>query len=384
MTKVKKFISKHRIALAAFAVVLLVVLVAASFYFVKSSGSTMNKGGHSAHQTAVSSNAADNQPLLIVDIPLEKQQEIGVQFAAATLRALDYPIRSVARVSIDENTLSIISTRYAGFVEKLYTAETGQYVAAGQRVADIYSPDVYTAEREYLNLLKNPASGTDSGLLAVARERLSLLGVDETTIVALEKSGQVSRNVAVMAPSAGYIVQRQVLPGSQVQAGPPLLTIADLSHVWVIADIYEQDMALVHTGQRVTLAFDSMPNTAITTNIEYVYPMLDATTRTAKVRMTIDNVGGAFKPQLYGAVVINVGLRSTLTIPENAVINTGTRKLVYVDAGQGHLKQRVITTGYSAAGWVQVSSGLKVGERVVVAGNFLVDSEARLRGEVLE
>ena len=280
----------------------------------------------------------------------------------------------------------IISTRYSGFVEQLFAAETGQYISAGQSIAAVYSPELVAAQNEFVNLLNNPVttSGADNAgsLLAAAREKLNLLGVDNGAIATLEKTRTVSKTVTVSSPAAGYVMQRQVLPGSQVVAGQPLLTVADLSSVWVIADIYEQDLALISAGQSVVLTFDAWPNAKINTKIDYIYPMLDPTTRTAKARMTISNDGNRFKPSMYGAVAIAVHLADSITVPENAVLNTGSRKLVYIDMGEGKLKQRQVTTGYSTGGYVQITSGLRSGERVVTAANFLVDAETRLHGEV--
>lgn len=370
--------------------IMLVFVLALAIYLTVNTGSHSRTGNeHAGHTGAVTGAPATmtDQPLLVVDIPLEKQQQIGVKYAAAARRALDYPLRAVARVSVNENSLFIISTRYSGFVEQLFAAETGQYITAGQGIAAIYSPDLLAAQTEYVNILKTTSTASGDAaqttdLLAAARDRISLLGVDNSFINNLERTGQPSRTITVTAPAGGYIMQRQVLPGSQVLAGQPLLTMADLSTVWVIADIYEQDLALVHTGQPVSLSFEAWPDTRITTTIDYIYPMLDAQTRTAKVRLTVANSSGKLKPQMYGAVSVFVRLPETLSIPEDAVLNTGSRKIVYVDLGEGRLRQRVVTTGYSAGGYVQITAGLAENERVATAANFLIDSETRLRGEV--
>ena len=374
-----KFTRKNIIVLIICLVVIAAGVITGSILNMNNHNPTATS--HAGHQqaAAASSAVAGEQPLLIVDIPREKQQQIGVQYAAATSRALDYPLRSVARVSVDEQSLFIVSTRYSGFVEQLFAAETGQYLAAGQPVAAIYSPELLAAQSEYVTVLKNPAV---ADLRAAARERLSLLGVDDAFINNLERSLQPTRTVTVTSPHSGYVMQRQVLPGSQVQAGQPLLTVADLSRVWVIADIYEQDLALIQAGQPVSLTFAAWPDTRINSKIDYIYPLLDAQTRTAKVRMTVANPDNKFKPQMYGAITINIGLPAALTVPEAAVLNTGNRKIVYVDLGNGRLQQRVVTTGYSANGYSQITSGLTAGERVSTAANFLIDSETRLHGEV--
>ncbi|MEI6286733.1 MAG: efflux RND transporter periplasmic adaptor subunit [Bacillota bacterium] len=366
-----------------FVLIITAVIVAAGIItgIVLSMNKHVSPSTTTNHQPLTTGSTAQTteQPLLIVDIPLEKQQQIGVTYAAATSRALDYPLRSVARVSIDEQSLFIVSTRYSGFVEQLFAAETGQYIAAGQPVAAIYSPELLAAQNEYITVLSNPAV---ANLRTAARERLSLLGVDDAFINNLEHTQQAQRTVTVTSPSGGYVMQRQVLPGSQVLAGQPILTVADLSRVWVIADIYEQDLALVHAGQPVSLTFSAFPDTKINSKIDYIYPMLDAQTRTAKVRMTVANPDGKFKPQMYGAITINISLAAALTVPDSAVLNTGNRKIVYVDLGDGKLQQRLVTTGYSANGYSQITSGLKVNERVTTAANFLIDAETRLHGEV--
>ena len=304
-------------------------------------------------------------------------------------------VRTVGRVSYDESKLATINTRFDGYIEKLYVNTTGQFVRKGQAVAEIYSPELLSTQLEFINLLKwrssnrtNTVNNDDiSGMLysdaanivGAAKQRLRLFGITENQINEVEATGQPKRTLTIYSPVSGYVIQKQALLGTRVQPGQALFDIANLSTVWILADIYEQDLPLIREGQKATINFPYYPGKTFVSEINYVYPTLDNTTRTAKVRLTIPNMMGIFKPQMYSDIEISIGLGSQLAVPESAVINTGKKQIVYVDKGNGNFQQRVVKTGQRANGMIQILSGITAGEVVSTSANFLIDSEARLK-----
>lgn len=332
-----------------------------------------------------------------INIPYDKQQMIGVQTGTAYVSSMIKQIRTVGRVSYDEKKLATINTKFDGYIEKLYVNATGEYVKRGQPVAEIYSPELLSTQMEFINLLRwrnkdevttktygddiSTMLTTDAGnIVEAAKQRLRLFGITDEQINEVERTGQPKRTLTIYSPAKGYVIQRQALQGTRVQPGQALFDVADLSTVWILADIYEQDLPLIHQGQKATISFPYYPGKTFVAAINYVYPTLDNTTRTAKVRFTIPNSRGIFKPQMYSDMQISIGLGDRLAVPESAIINTGTRQIVYVDMGNGNFQQRQIKTGLRADGMVQILSGLKAGEVVSTSANFLIDSEAKLKG----
>jgi len=331
-------------------------------------------------------------PLPSINIPYDKQQMIGVQTGTASVSSMIKLIRTVGRVSYDEKKLATINTRFDGYIEKLYVSTTGEYVRKGQPIAEIYSPELLSTQMEFVNLLKwkNIPSNNDeistmlvkdaANVVEAAKQRLKLFGISDAQIKEVERTGQPKRTLTIYSPSKGFIIQRQALQGTRVEPGQALFDVADLSTVWILADIYEQDLPLIREGQKATISFPYYPDKTFVSSISYVYPTLDNITRTAKVRFTIPNEKGIFKPQMYSDVDISIGLGSQLAVPESAVINTGTKEIVYVDKGNGDFQQRPVKTGLRANNMIQILSGLNAGEVVATSANFLIDSEARLRG----
>lgn len=336
------------------------------------------------------------QTLPTINIPYDKQQMIGVQTGIASVSPMIKLIRTVGRVAYNEKRLATINTKFDGYIERLYVNATGEYVRRGQPVAEIYSPELLATQMEFINLLrwknrdKSTASQNDdiSGMLAqdasniveAARQRLRLFGITDRQINQIETTGQPKRTLTIYSPARGFVVQKQALQGTRVQPGQALFDVADLSTVWILADVYEQDLPLIREGQKATISFPYMPGKTFIASINYVYPALDNTTRTAKVRFTLPNPRGIFKPQMYSDMQISVGLGSQLAVPESALINTGNAQIVYVDMGNGNFQQRRVKTGLRADGMVQILGGLRAGEVVSTSANFLIDSEARLKG----
>lgn len=331
----------------------------------------------------------------MVNIPEDKQQIIGVQTGIASIKPMMKQIRTVGRVTYDERKLATITTKFDGYIEKLYINETGQYVRRGQAIAEIYSPELFSTQQEFVNLLKwqnkdkTAASKGDKisdmlsqdakNVIEASKQRLRLFGITEDQISEVERTGKVRKTLTIYSPANGFVIQKQAFQGTRVQPGQPLFDIADLSTVWVLADIYEQDLPLIREGQKATISFPYYPGKTFISSINYVYPTLDNTSRTAKVRFTIPNGKGVFKPQMYSDMDISIGLGSQLSVPDSAVINTGKKQIVYVDKGNGDFQQRIVKTGHKANGMVQILSGINAGEVVSTSANFLIDSEARLK-----
>ena len=306
----------------------------------------------------------------------------------------------MGRVEYDERKIATINTKIEGWIENLRVNYTGRYVKKGEVLAEIYSPELVAAQQEYLNILKwsrpgvAPAGAETSSDLSrmlaqdaeamrqAARQRLRFWDISEAQIKKIEKTGQPLRTLALFSPVNGYVVQKSAVQGMKVQPGEKLFDLVDTSTVWVVSDIYEHEVALVRTGQQAEITLDSLPGKVFTSTIEYVSPLLAGETRTAKIRFTLDNQAGDLKPQMFANVEIKINLGRRLVVPEDAVINTGVRQLVYVDKGEGYFEPREVSVGAKVEGMAEILSGLQTGEKVASAATFLIDSEARLKGVV--
>jgi Cu(I)/Ag(I) efflux system membrane fusion protein len=374
-------------------------------------------GGHAGHGSPPSSKPAappaepqavdpwaEFEDTKTVEIPIDKQRLIGVKTATASVQPLHRLIRTIGRIEYDERRLTTVNTKIEGWIEKLYIDATGDFVKIGTPVAEIYSPELYATQQEFLNVLqwtkKNRNASTprnlnyesDSGfaemltrdsesILEAARQRLALWDISPAQIEKIAQTGKPIRTLTISSPVSGYVLQKSALQGMRVMPGEKLLDLIDLSTVWVVADIYEYDLPYVKTGQKATISLSYFSGKTFESTIDFVYPTLAGETRTAKARFTIPNPGGLLKPQMYSDVEIFIDLGDKLAIPEAAVINTGNRRLVYVDTG-GAFEPREVTIGIRAEGFVEVTAGLDAGDKVAEEANFLIDSEARLKGLV--
>ena len=335
-----------------------------------------------------------------VEIPEAGQRFIGVKTTVAAEKSLNRTIRTVGRVEYDERKIATINTKIEGWIENLRVDYTGRYVKKGEVLAEIYSPELVASQQEYLNILKwsrpgvAPAGAETSSDLSrmlaqdaeamrqAARQRLRFWDISESQIQKIEKTGQPLRTLALFSPVNGYVVQKSAVQGMKVQPGEKLFDLVDTSTVWVVSDIYEHEVALVRTGQQAEITLDSLPGKVFTSTIEYVSPLLAGETRTAKIRFTLDNQAGDLKPQMFANVEIKINLGRKLVVPEDAVINTGVRQLVYVDKGDGYFEPREVSVGAKVEGMAEILRGLQAGEKVASAATFLIDSEARLKGVV--
>jgi len=330
-----------------------------------------------------------------VDISPEQQQLIGVKTVKVSLKPIQKVIRTVGRIEADERKLATINTKVEGWIEKLHVDYTGRYVKKGEPLVEIYSPELLATQQEFLGILKwakQPdkkkkddtlslmlAKDADAALDA-ARQRLRLWDISEEQIKQIQQSGKPVRTLTLYSPVSGFVTQKMAVQGMKVMPGEKLFDIADLSTLWIIADIYEYEMSFVKVGQPAKITLSYFPGKELSSKIDYIYPTISADTRTAKIRLTIPNPGGQLKPQMFTNVEIRISLGQKLVIPESAVIDTGTSQVVYVDKGEGAFEPREVELGLRADGLVEVLRGIKAGEKVASSANFLIDSEAQLKG----
>ena len=331
-----------------------------------------------------------------VEIPPEKQQLIGVKTTIAEIKPLQKIIRTVGMVQYDERRLTTINTKFEGWIEKLYVDYTGRYVRRGEPLAEIYSPELLATQQEFINLLKwqkesksskNDAVGSmlandSKAIIEGARQRLRLADISDEQINRIEQTGNPARTLAIYSPVSGYVVQKMAFQGMRVMPGEKLFDIADLSTVWILSDIFEYELPLIKTGEKAMISLSYFPGREFSSTIDYVYPTIAGDTRSAKVRFTIPNPGNKLKPQMYTNVEVKIDLGNKLVIPDDAVLDSGKRQVVYVDKGEGNFEPREVSIGMRADGMTEITSGLKAGERVASAANFLIDSEAKLKGIV--
>jgi Cu(I)/Ag(I) efflux system membrane fusion protein len=327
-----------------------------------------------------------------VQISPERQQLIGVRFGTVEKRALQKVIRTVGRIDYDEKRIGIVSPKISGWIEELYVDFTGQFVRKGAPLLTLYSPELVSTQEEYLLALKakqdwskSPfAEVADGGTLLAesARRRLRLWDISDAQIKLLEESREPKKTLSLYSPFTGYVLEKMVSKGQFVDAGAALYKIADLSVVWLIADIYESELPAIRVGQPAAIQIPFYPGETFTGKAIYIYPYLDAQTRTAKVRYEFANPHGKLKPEMFANVEITVRLGDKLAVPEGAVIDTGVRKVVIVDRGSGYFEPREVRLGTQAGDVFEVVDGIKAGERVVTSANFLIDSESKLKEAV--
>ena len=329
-----------------------------------------------------------------VEIPEDKQKLIGLTTVKAAIKPLQKVIRTVGRIEFDEKKLATANTKIEGWIEKLYVDYTGRYVKKGEPLAEIYSPELVATQKEFLNTLRWSSQGKEvkdervsllltkdaASILEAAKERLRLWDISDEQIAQIEKTGKPVRTLTIYSPVSGYVIQKTAVQGMRVMPGEKLFDVVDLSSVWIVSDIYEYDLPLIKIGQMARISLSYFPGKEFSSRVDYVYPSLAGDTRTAKARFTIPNPDGVLKPQMFTNVEIKIDLGSRLAVPTAAVIDTGVRQIVYVDKGEGNFEPREVELGLRSEDLVEILRGLKVGEKVAASANFLVDSEAQLKG----
>lgn len=323
-----------------------------------------------------------------VVLSTERRQLLGLASQEVAEADLARTVRTVGRVAVDERRVQRIFAKAEGYVERLFVDFTGQPVRQGQPLLEIYSPDLLAAEREYLLAwrARARAEGGPAGLalqsdelLAATRRRLQLLDIPDAEIRRLEQGGEPQRTATLYAQAQGLVTQKLVSPGSRITTADPLFEVTDLGRVWILADVYEQDLPAVRVGSPGVVRASAVPGREWKGSVSFITPALDPVTRTVKVRLEADNPGLALKPEMLVEVSFEGGRGRGLVVPEAAVLDSGERRLVFLDRGEGRYEPREVTLGSRTASGYEVVSGLARGDRVITAGNFLLDSESSLK-----
>ncbi len=317
-----------------------------------------------------------------VTIDPAKQQLIGVRTAVVAEARIDAPLRTSGRVAFDETRIVKVQPRFDGFIETLYADFTGKLVRKGEPLATIYSPELYATEQEFLLARRSGDTLARAGLpdvAAAARDRLRLYGISERDLDAIAQSGEPLRALPLVAPISGFVTAKQVVAGARVGPNDALFEIADLSSVWVLADVYEYELPRVRVGQPATVTLSYWPDKKWLGKVSYVFPTVDDKTRTVRVRIVVPNDKLELKPEMFADVLLETAPRTALAVPDDAVIDTGTRKVVFVSLGAGRLRPTEIEVGLRGRGVYEVRRGLQAGDVVVTGANFLDDSESQLK-----
>jgi Cu(I)/Ag(I) efflux system membrane fusion protein len=359
---------------AVFTAVLWVQHARSGWPFAPVAATASPAGSH----TASAPGAPATHDRVPVELDEGRLEVIGVRLEVVGRESLAQEVRAVATVVPDESRISHVHTRVAGWLEHLDVNTTGERVRAGQPLARIFSQELLSSQTEYLAARKSTgASGIASVVIAGGRTRLSVLGMSGPEIDAIERTGEPRRLVTVFAPRSGVVVNRGVSAGTAVDPSTTLLTIADLSRVWVIAEVPEADIPAIRVGTSALLDFPASGRPPFQARVDFLYPTLTDRTRTLRVRFSAANPG-TLRPGLYGTAVFESSGPPVITVPRDAVVDTGLLQHVFVAAG-GRFEPRVVTLGVQLPDRVEIRSGLAEGERIAAAGVFLLDSESRLR-----
>ena len=323
-----------------------------------------------------------------VNVSPEKQQLVGIRTAVAEIRPLVKKIRTVGIVTYDETKVAQVFSKVDGWIEKLFVNYTGKLVEKGQPLFTYYSPELVSTQEEYLlalraretlgaSSLKEISMGSVT-LLEASRRRLALWDISEEQIDELQKNGQPKRTLTMFSPISGFVIKKDAVQGMKVMPDKELYTITDLSAVWVNADIYEYELANVRLGQKATITLSYFPAQTFSGRVSWISPVLEEKTRTTKVRLEFANRDFKLKPEMYANVEIEVDGGKKLAIPDEAVLDSGIRKIVFIDKGEGRYAPAEVKLGGKFDGYSEILSGLSPGERIIASASFLLDSESRL------
>jgi len=311
----------------------------------------------------------------VVRISLDKVQKLGVKTEAAAVRTLTRAIRATGTVQPDESRQVIVTSKFDGWVQDLKVDKTGDTVERGQTMLGLISPELQLAQQEYIRQKSISPNRAEA-----AAQQLKTLGLSESQISALVDLKDTKSAIPIVAPAGGQVVEKMAIQGARVAAGEPLYRLVDFSHVWVIAEVYEQDLSMVQVGQAVDVALDAYPGETFKGEVSFINPTLTAATRTAKVRVELDNPDGKLKANMFAAVQLYADMSAgVLSIPENAILDTGKRQTVLIELGEGRYEPREVRVGRRADGYVEILQGVAKDEKVVVSANFLIDAESNLQ-----
>ncbi len=328
-------------------------------------------------------------PVAPIQLSPQRMQSIGVTIGTVESKPVNDEIRFYGNVQVNERRSAYVQTRFAGWIRQVYADATGDFIRKGQPLLTIYSPDLVTSEREYLLAKKNAAalqqssvSGVADGaasLIDASKARLQQWEIPESELKKLDDTGDVITNLTFNSPVSGYIMEKNALPNMYVQPETKLYTVADLSEVWVYAQIFQNDAGKIKPGDRAEVTLDAYPGKVFTGRVDYLLPQLDMATRTLPVRLVFPNPGLKLRPGMYVNVSVKLPMGKQVVVPDAAVFHSGTKNLVFVYSGDGNIEPREILVGTRVGDQIVISKGLKAGEQIVTSANFLIDSEAQLQ-----
>jgi|KBSMisStandDraft_5_1062788.scaffolds.fasta_scaffold00140_23 membrane fusion protein, copper/silver efflux system len=353
-----------------------------------SAPNTSDSGQGSSPGETGASNAQET-PLAPIQLTPQRMQSIGIVLGKVESKAVSSELRFYGNVEVDERRLAYVQTRFAGWIRRVYADATGNFVRKGQPLFTIYSPDLVLTEQEYLvakqnseslqdSTVGNVASGASS-LLKAARERLLQWEISPAEIEQLDRTGKPITDLTIFSSVSGYVTDKKALPNLYVQPETMLYTVADLSDVWVLAQIFQSDAGKIKPGDPAEITLDAYPGRVFKGHVDYLLPQLDMNTRTLPVRLVFPNSGLKLRPGMYVNVHVKLPMGDQLVIPASAAFHSGTKNLVFVYQGEGSIEPREVEFGPQVGDQIVVSKGLKADEQIVTSANFLIDSEAQLQ-----
>jgi Cu(I)/Ag(I) efflux system membrane fusion protein len=373
--------TRRQIVLSVFLVVTALGVVVVR---LRSSEAPVGEGAKGGHDHAAMTAGAGEQKRVVLDS--ESSRRIGVTFAIVERRELPAPVRTVGTVAYDETRLATVNPKIDGWVERLHVDFTGAPVRTGEPLMEIYSPALVSAQEELVlaaRLAREATGGralaNAEELLASSRRRLAYWDIPEDEIRRIEESGEPSKTLTLRSPATGIVVEKNVVEGDRIMPGMTVYRIADLSRIWIEAEVFEKDLSLVGEGQRAIVSFEAYPGRSFGGRVTYVHPTVSVQSRTARVRLELPNPDLSLKPGMYAQILLeSLPTPPTLVVPRGSVIQTGERALVFVRADDGALMPREVLPGRTSGQLISILSGLRVGDAVVSSAAFLVDAESNL------
>jgi RND family efflux transporter MFP subunit len=378
--------------LALFGNIMLVVVLAGLWLHyrgIKPAPETVLQTPTSTAEVSQATPPSSNETLVPVQISAQRLQSIGVKTGNVERKLVEDEIRTTGTVAIDETKLAYVQVRFSGYIEKVFVDATYQYIRKGQPLFTIYSPDLVATEREYLVAKQNQqqvalstvpgVTSSAASLLDATSERLKQWGVPQQEIARLESTGKVQQELEFDSPVSGYITERNALPSVAVQPEMRLFTVADLSSVWVQAQVFQNDLGRIKVGDPATLTVSTFPGRTFRGRVDFIYPQLDTDTRTAKVRIVFTNSELQLKPGMFVNVALRVPMGRQLVIPATGVLQSGTRQIAFVKRDDDYLEPRELELGPRVGDDFVVLKGLKAGDQIITSANFLIDSESQLQ-----
>jgi Cu(I)/Ag(I) efflux system membrane fusion protein len=322
------------------------------------------------------------QPPGTIQISQEKQQMIGVKFGTAEYTTVGETLRAVGKIAIDETRVVRVHPKIEGWIEKVYCDFMGAPVKKGDPLVTVYSPEMLASQKEYLLALKAREVMQDGdGIVEASRKRLELWDLSASQIEELENTRKPIQSITIYSPAGGFITARNSFANQRVTPESELYAITDLSRVWVMADLFENDIAKIRVGQPAMVKMPYADGGGFMAHVDNVQPQVDPQTRTVKARLEVSNPGMKLRPDMFVDVEFTVGGARQLTVPADAVLNAGSRQTVFIDRGNGYLEPRAVETGDQIDDRIVITRGLKEGERIVTSANFLIDSESQLKNK---